>query len=31
MFTYLGPIIVDGVCTLVLSRRFRRVAAGSAT
>jgi uncharacterized membrane protein YbhN (UPF0104 family) len=29
MFTYLGPILFGGVCTLLLSRRFRR--AGLAT
>ena len=24
MFTYLGPILIGGVCTMLLSRRFRR-------
>lgn len=31
MFTYLGPIVIGGVCTLLLSRRLRRVGAGSAS
>jgi uncharacterized protein (TIRG00374 family) len=29
MFTYLGPILIGGVCTALLSRRFRRVGAAS--
>ena len=29
MFTYLGPILIGGVCMALLSRRFRRPAAGS--
>ena len=29
MFTYLGPILIGGVCTALLSRRFRRAGAGS--
>lgn len=28
MFTYLGPIVIGGVCTALLSRRFRRADAG---
>ena len=31
MFTYLGPILIGGVCTVLLSRRFRRAEAGSAS
>ena len=31
MFTYLGPILVGGVCTPLLSRRIRSVGAGSAS
>ncbi len=29
MFTYLGPILIGGVCTALLSRRFRMAGAGS--
>jgi uncharacterized membrane protein YbhN (UPF0104 family) len=28
MFTYLGPILVGGLCTALLSRRFRRAGVG---
>jgi putative heme transporter len=31
MFTYLGPILIGGVCTPLLARRLRGVAAGSAS
>jgi putative heme transporter len=31
MFTYLGPIVIGGVCTVLLSRRFRRAGAVSAS
>lgn len=31
MFTYLGPILIGGVCTAILSRRFRRAGTPSAS